>query len=210
MSPVFVIFCIIAFLIPMVLCFYYKHKVKEQSTELEALKEKEEQTASELARSMMYCVRNEEKVWQEALSNANYIDSPPDEWWKKLVVEFSERKVILESFKMTDTYKGLIEGSLAYASMGYWCEVQQEYSKEGHLLLKPTLVKTSTKPYNWGLPAEWCLPTYEVEIEVVDGASRLWLCWFTADVPQTSLTDFINAQTRNIDFNAHCMEYIDD
>ena len=74
MSPVFVIFCHFAFIIPVVLCFYYKHKVEEQRVELNALKEKEEQTASELARSMRYCVANEEKVWKEAFSNANYIE----------------------------------------------------------------------------------------------------------------------------------------
>lgn len=204
MSPVFVIFCIIAFLIPVSLCFYYKHKVEEQRVELNALKEKKEQTATNFYRSMRSREENEEKAWQALITKANHTNNPSNEWWKGLVIEFADGQIILESFKMTYTYKGLLEGSMAYASMGYWYDAQQKYSGDGHLLLMPTLEQVWTKPH------EWCLPNYKVEIELVDGNNRLWLCWFTSNVPQTSLADFINAQTRNIDFSVHCMEYIDD
>lgn len=204
MSPVFVIFCIIAFLIQVGLCFYYKHKVAAQSTELEVLKEKEEQAQNEYIHSIMYGEADEERAWQDVLVNAIYLENPPEECWRKMAVEFADRKAILESFKMTDTYKGLLEGSLAYASMGYWNDAQQAYSGEGHLLLKPTLVPAWTRPH------EWCLPKYKVEIEVGDGTNHLWLCWFTSDVPQASLADFVNAQTRSIDFSTHCKKYMDD
>ena len=204
MSPVFVIFCIIAFLIPVALCFYYKHKVAELSTELKVLKEKEEQARNEYIRSIRYGEADQERAWQDALSNATYLEKSPEVCWQRMVVEFADGQMVLESFKMTDTYKGLLEGSLAYASRGYWYDAQQQYSEEGHLLLKPALVPAWTKPQ------EWCLPKYKVEIEVCDGINHLWLCWFTSDMPQASLADFINTQTRNIDFGAHCMEYIDD
>ena len=204
MSPVFVIFCIIAFLIPMVLCFYYKHKVKEQSTELEALNEKEEQNATNFYRSMRSREENEEKAWQALMAETDHTERPSKEHWKRLAVEFADGEVVLEFFKMTYTYKGLLEGSMAYASMGYWYDAQQKYSEEGHLLLMPTLEQAWTKPH------EWCLPNYKVEIELVDGTNRLWLCWFTSNVPQISLADFINAQTRSIDFSTHCKKYMDD
>ena len=203
MSPVFIICCIIAFLIPMFFCFYYKRKVEEQRVELNALKEKKEQTATNFYRSMRSREENEEKAWQALITKAKHTN-PSNEWWKGLVIEFADGQIILESFKMTYTYKRLLEGSMAYASMGYWYDAQQKYSGDGHLLLMPTLEQAWTKPH------EWCLPNYKVEIELVDGTKRLRLCWFTSDVPQTSLADFINAQTRGIEFSAHCMEYIDD
>lgn len=204
MSPEFVIFCIVAFLIPVVLCFYYKHVVNEQSTELKKLKEKEEQAFKEFMHSIREDGARIEEAWKDVLLKAGYDMRPKEHVWKREIVDFLDRKAVLISFKMTDTYKGLIEGDLAYASKEYWYSTLQEYSKEGYLLLEPQLVRS------WGQSKDWSLPQYKVEIEVYDGVARLWLCWFTTDAAQASLADFVNETTRTIDFSAHCIEFYED
>ena len=202
MSPVFVIFCIIAFLIPVGLCFYYKHQLNVITKQIrpitfEPYVEKRQEELSEIRKGNL---STDSITWLELLKMANYDDRGVDKVWQPISVNFQDGDARLESIKITNTYRGLLEGDPAHASVDYWNDTLEEYKKAGHLLLPPVLIRS------WAPSAERCLPQYKVEIEVARGTDYLWLCWFATNASQASLIDFINTQTCNINFSTHCLE----
>ncbi len=130
MSPVFVIFCLIAFLIPVGLCFYYKHVVNKQSAELKKLKEKEEQAVREYVRSIREGDVKNGRAWQALIAEAgiDVVNYEGEYFYNELMkIKESREKLSLEDWKNlhVNFYESKRDDQDDYSPSWSWKEVSQ-------------------------------------------------------------------------------------